>query len=188
MPFVWSEKVWGGGRLQMALWLGLPASALFGLIEFLSGWASPIGAVAWAIWFALLYGVLMTRRLRRDWRGAYDLPPRDRVAVLRAVRRGEDVGEPRLAPAVVDLADAFRRGRERDHRYRWALWLFAGVLLCLALHDSLAGSTRSAVLWGALACLWALLLALLPRRWVRTVARAERAESLARRTLSDGLR
>jgi len=186
MSFVWSEKLWGGGRLQTALWIGVPAGACFGLLQFLAGAASPIGAVVKAIFFALLFGVLWTRRSWRAWRGADDLPPHDRVAVIRAIRRGEGVSEPRLAPAVVNFADVVRRGRERDHRYRWVLWLFAVVTLSLALHDSLAGSTRSAVLWWALTGFWVVFLAWLPRRWVRALARVERAESLARRTLDEG--
>jgi hypothetical protein len=180
MPFVWrlSEKAWGGGRLQMALWIGVPAGGFFGLILFLSDSASPIGAVAEGIWFALIFGAWMTRLQRRAWGGADDLPPRDRVAVLRAVRRGED-GEPRLAPAIVDFADVVRRRNERDHRYRWVLWLAGGATLCMALYASLAGSTRSAVVWWVLVGYWALFIARSPRKGARSLARAERAESLA---------
>jgi|GEM_PF-2270077 len=188
MSFVWSEKLWAGGRLQMALWIGVPAGACFGVLQFLTDSASPIGAVVAAMWFALIFGVVMTRWLRRAWPGADGLPPRDRAAVRRAVMRGEDIGEPRLAPAVADLVEVVRRAKERDHRYRWMLWLFAGVTLCLALNDSLAGSIRSAVVWWALVWFWAVFLAWLPRRNARALARAERAESLARRTLNEGLR
>jgi hypothetical protein len=139
-----------------------------------------------AIAFAVFFSVAMTRWLQREWRRAEDLPPRDRVAVLRALRRGEDVGERRLARAVIDLADVIRQRQERDRRYRWVVWLFGGVMLCLALYDSLAGSTRSAVPWWALTGFWAVLLAWLPRRSASALARAERAESLARRTLHEG--
>lgn len=186
MSFVWSEGIWRG-RLHAALWFGVPAGALFGLIEFADS-GSPARGVLGAIWFGLFFGAWMARWVWRSWRGAKDLPPGDRVAVVRAVRRGDGVGEPRLAPMVIDLADVVRQREDRDHRFGWVLWLPAGVTLILALHDSLAGSTLSAAVWWAVVGYWAAFLAWLPRRRARTLARAERAESLARRTLADRAR
>jgi hypothetical protein len=62
------------------------------------------------------------------------------------------------------------------------------VILYPALNDSLAGSTRSAVSWWVLVGYWVVFVAWVTRRDARSLARAERAKSLARRTLNEGLR
>jgi hypothetical protein len=119
----------------------------------------------------------------RSWRGARDLAAADRVKVVRIVNRGELVDDERLAPAVLDYVQMVRRTQDRDQRYRWLLWTFAGLTLILALDSTFSGSVRTASVWWALTVVWAVLLVALPRIRARRLANAARAEDGARRLL-----
>ncbi|MGW7362252.1 hypothetical protein ACWGI8_02240 [Streptomyces sp. NPDC054841] len=121
--------------------------------------------------------------MSRAWPGANDLDSADRVAVVRATRRGEDTGDIRLAPAVIDYTGALRTAGERDRLLQRLVLLCAGLAVALALSDTFTGSTREALVsW-----LWvAIFLAELiwwPRKRARIMSNAERAERSARHVL-----
>ncbi|MDQ1358841.1 MAG: hypothetical protein QOG44_3214 [Acidimicrobiaceae bacterium] len=177
------EAVWRGGWVRSAMRIGVPTGTLFGVIQFAQS-----GSVGEAIFegafFAVFFGAAMAVIVRRSWPGAGQLESTDRVAVARIVRRGEDVEDARLAPAIIDYVGAIRRTQDRDRRYSWVLWASAGGTLVLALGASIAGSIRSAVVLWVLVVLWAGFLLLLPRKRSRMLQNASQAESGARQLLS----
>lgn len=136
-----------------------------------------MGGVVFGIWF----GVCMAWEMRRRWRRSSDLAPPDRVAVVRAVRRGEDIQDERLADAVIHYADVVRQAQERDARLTWVGVAAAVLGSIVAIAETVAGSTGEAVLFWLLAAILAVNLTwLVPRRRDRAVANARRAELAAR--------
>jgi hypothetical protein len=102
---------------------------------------------------------------------------------VRIVRRGDSVSDARLAPAVIEYAGVVRRAQERDRRLRGVLWVFATGAAIFAVGSTISGHARAAVVWWALVCVWAVLLAWQPRRRARALERAAQAEAAARRTV-----
>jgi hypothetical protein len=163
--------------------IGAPAGAAFGFAQFLANRSSVGGAIFGGIFFALFFGAAMARILWKRWPGAKDLSSTDRVTVSRVVRRGENIDDPRLAPAVLDYAAVVSRTQKREHRDRWVLWIFAGLTLILAMGETLVGPTRGAVFWWVLVVLWVGLLVWLPRKRARTLSHASQAATAASRLL-----
>ncbi|MEU9010779.1 hypothetical protein AB0D12_13545 [Streptomyces sp. NPDC048479] len=162
--------------------IGLPAGVFLGLFVLAES-GSWLGAAVAALFLIPVCGIRTARRMSRAWPGANDLDSADRVAVVRATRRGEDIGDARLAPAVIDYSGALRAARERDRLLPWVILLFAGLAVALALSDTLTGSTREAMVsW-----LWvAIFLAELiwwPREQAHIMSNAEQAERSARHVL-----
>lgn len=117
------------------------------------------------------------------WSGrAGALTPDDRVAVVRAVHRGEAIGEERVAGAVLDYAAVVTRTQEREERLRWVLFLFGLGALLVAVTSTLSGSAREAVVYWLLVAFWLVALTWwFPNRRKRLLDNARRAEPLARR-------
>ncbi len=177
-----TDWVWGGGRLRAALGMGLPAGLLFGGIVFAES-GSAGGAVFGALFVAVFFGTSMAMVLWRQWPGAKDLPPADRHAVARAVRGGEDIREPGLAPAVIEYCATIRRTQERDRRHHWILLVFAGLAAVQAVADTFGGSARSAIVSWLLVVFWVVFLLWLPRQRERIRSNLERAETHAQQLL-----
>ena len=140
--------------------------------------------LALAVLGPLVFGIPITRRMARFWPGAMKLIGADRVAVVRATRRGQMINEPQLAHAVIEYGSGLRQAQEETSRYRWVIALVALLSLILAVTDSFFGSTRLALVsW-----LWvAIVVAELvwwPRKQVELSSNAERAEMLARQALA----
>lgn len=182
MGHVKNENVWGHGRLWSAVRIGVPTGFLFGAIQFAQ--TGSLGAALYGgIFFAVFFGGVMAIVLWRLWPGAGDMASTDRVTVARVVRRGEVIDDARLAPAVIDYVDVVRRTQDRDQRYGWMLWAFAGLTLILSLESTLSGSVRRAAVWWALTAFWAGFLVWLPRKRARLLGNAARAEASARQQL-----
>ena len=177
---MWGEWMWAGGRVRTGAALGVPAGLSFGLINIATTGHAIEGLVA-GIYFALVFGAVMAVIMWRQWPGARALAPDDRVAVVRAVHRGEAVGEERLAGAVLDYAAVVTRTQEREERLRWVLFLFGLGALLVAVTSTLSGSAREAVVDWLLVAFWLVALT----RWFpswrkRLLDNARRAETLAR--------
>lgn len=132
----------------------------------------------------LVFGIPITRRMARMWPGARKLDGADRVAVVRATRRGQAINDPHLAHAVIEYGRGLRQAQEQSRRYRWAIPLVAILSLILAITDSFFGSMRMALVsW-----LWvAIVVAELvwwPRQQIDLLSNVERAELLARQVLA----
>jgi hypothetical protein len=95
--------IWRGGPLFRAVTLGLPVGLFFGALGFAES-GSVAAFLALVILGPMVYGLPMARRMARFWPGAKKLSGTDRVAVVRASRRGENIGEARLAHAVIDYS------------------------------------------------------------------------------------
>ncbi|MFJ3307431.1 hypothetical protein ACIPSA_30920 [Streptomyces sp. NPDC086549] len=174
--------VWRRNTVGRALSIGLPTGLFAGAFALVESRAWPSAVVVFLA-LSAVYGPVMARRMGRAWPGAEELHAADRAAVVRATRRGEDIGDARLAPAVLAYADALRAARERGGWVRWVVLLAAVVAVVLALHDTLNGSTGEAVSSWTVVALFVADLTWRPRREAHLIARAEQAEQSARRLL-----
>lgn len=177
--------MWAGGPVRAALHIGIPAGFGFGLLQFAID-GSVAGAVFGGVFFAVFFGGTMALIARRRWSGSGRLAPDDRVAVARAVRRGDDVGDDRLVEAVIDYAEAVRKTQERDARLRWILPLFGVLSFVIAVTSTIGGSAREAVVFWLLSGFWVIgILWWFPRQRARWRENASRAEAAARRRAGD---
>jgi hypothetical protein len=144
---------------------------------------SVLGALIAVLVLSPFNGTMMARRMARFWPGAKDLNAAERVAVVRATRRGADIGEVRLAPAVVDYSAGLREAHEQGRPYRWVVPLMAALALILALIDSLFGSIRVVLVSWVVVAFFGVELLWWPRKQARLFSNAERAEKLARQAL-----
>lgn len=177
--------MWRGGPARRAITLGLVAGILLGAFAFADS-GLLLGALVAFVVLAPFYGILMARRMARFWPGAKDLNGADRVAVARAARRGEDIGETRLAHAVFDYSAGLREACRHARRYWWVVLLFGVVAVIFAVIDTIFGPVRVAVLSWLVVVFFAVELLWWPRRQARLLANAERAEDLARRVSRGG--
>ena len=171
--------VWRGGAVFRAVVVVLSFGIFFGVLGLAES-GSVVALVAIAVLGPFVFGIPMARRMARYWPGAKKLSSADRVAVVRATRRGQNIGEARLADAVIEYGTGLREAQEQACRYRWVVPLVAAVSLILALTDSFFGSMRLALVsW-----LWvAIVVAELvwwPKKQADLLSHAERAATLAR--------
>jgi hypothetical protein len=160
--------------------VGIPSGIAFGLIQYLMTGSAP-RALFGCLFFGVTFGGFTAWSVRRRWRQSSELAPDDRATVARAVRKGEDIPDERLADAVVDYAAVVRQAEERDARQRWVLVAFAIMTLIGAIVLTVVGSTREAVVFWLLSVFWVVNLTwLIPARRARAVANARRAEEAAR--------
>jgi hypothetical protein len=171
--------VWRGGPACRAANIGLPVGIFLGALAFAES-GSALGAIVVVLILSPFYGIMMARRIARFWPGAKDLNAADRVAVVRATRRGEEVGEARLAFAVLDYSGGLREAHRQAQRYRWVVWFFATAALILAVSDSYFGSIRVALVSWLVVAFFAVELLWWPRKQAHLLSNAERAENLAR--------
>jgi hypothetical protein len=125
------------------------------------------------------YGIWMARRMARYWPGAKQLSGDERVTVVRAARRGEQIDNARLAQAVVDYSSGMHAAAERARPFRWLLPLVLVVSLGTAVWDAVYGSWGNAA---ASAIYLALLLIELfwwPKRRDELLANGDRAADIA---------
>jgi hypothetical protein len=177
------ERIWEGGLLRAAGRLGVPAGLAFGLLQFASNGSVP-GAIFGGALLAVVAGASMALAIRRRWSRSSELTSHDRVAVARAVHRGEDVGSDHLAPAVIAFAEVVRRAQERNPSRRWVLPLFACLSLFVAVTSTIDGSSRQAVIYWLITAFWVVGITWwFPRQRARSTANAQKAELAARRRL-----
>jgi hypothetical protein len=169
--------VWRAGPILRAVLLGLTAGILLSALSFADSgqWLSSL------IVFAILtpfYAILMARRMRRFWPGSKELSGADRVAVARAARRGESIGDARLAPAVIEYSDGLRAAYEDARPRRWILWLVIAGSLIAAVVDCFISPVRSVVVSWLFVAFLGVELWWWPKEQARLVANAERAAKL----------
>ena len=104
-----------------------------------------------------------------------ELPPSDRVAVVRAVRRGKPVSDPRLAPAAFAYAKSVMAlvRRQQAPLWRWMLFAFAALALVLAVTKTSTGPVWQALFF------WAVTVMFLSLGWTRPRALARLREKAA---------
>lgn len=137
---------WRGGRWYRGFFAGVPIGLFFGALAWLDSGMLISGAIV-AVVLGAAFGFWMSRHMGRYWPGADALDPADRVAVVRAARRGDPIDEPRLARSVIEYQRALHTAvDDAGHlRIRWVLWLILAVAAGMALYDSLFGSVRDVI-------------------------------------------
>jgi len=173
-------SVWRSGSVGRALTTGGCVGVFFGALALLDS-GIPLAA---AIVFVILgtgYGIWTARRMARYWPGARKLTGAERVTVVRAARRGEPIGDSRLARSVVDYSRGLRAAAEEARPYRWLGWFVLAVAAVLALWDTLSGSTRDAVASCVYVALLAIELFWWPKRQAQLLFNADRAAEAASR-------
>jgi len=173
-------SVWRGGSVSRALTAGVCVGAFFGALALLDSGILPVAAIVFVI-LGPCYGIWMARRMARYWPGAKELTGAERVTVVRAARRGELVGDSRLAHSVVDYSRGLHAAAEKARPYRWSVWFVLALAALFALWDTVLGSTRDAVA----SCVYVVLLAIelfwWPKRQEQLLSNADRAADAARR-------
>ncbi|MES4892373.1 hypothetical protein [Streptomyces sp. NPDC096012] len=172
--------LWARGPVVRALGAGLAAGVFFGAFVLVESgsWA---GALVVLVVLGLFYGVRVARRMAGLWPAARHMNSADRAAVVRATRRGEAVGDPRLAPSVAQYADALRRGAEEDLARRWIVVLVSVFAVVLAVYDTLMGTRGEMIASWLVVVLFLADLLWWPRRRDRLLARSGRAAAASAR-------
>jgi hypothetical protein len=137
-----------GGRLRIGVTSGLFFAICMGVVYLVMGPPrAAVGAAIGALVGGAGFGTVMAVYAGRSLRELSGLPPSDRVAVIRAVRRGEQVSDPRLAPSVLACAKSVMASRRRlqSPRWRWLFFAVAALYLVMALVKTTAGSASQAV-------------------------------------------
>jgi hypothetical protein len=170
--------VWRPGVLGRALLIGSGMGLCVGALAWLDSGVAVVGLVVMTA-VGTFYGLWMTRRMSRYWPEARGLGGAERVAVARAVRRGERVATG-LAGSAASYARGLRAAAERGRHWRALLIVVLAVGAATAVWDAAFGSWGNAV---ASAIYLAALLAEVfwwPGRCKKLLVSAERATAVNR--------
>jgi uncharacterized membrane protein len=170
--------VWRFGLVVRALIAGAALGVVTGLLA-LFGSNSLLAFVIAFVVITMVYGGLTARRMNKLWPGAKALSPPDRVAVVRAARAGADVGDSRLAPAVIEYGRALKAAADR-RLWRWLIAVLGVVALVTAILDTLYSPVREWVVSWLYFAFFPIEAWWWPRRQSQLLANAERAEESAR--------
>ncbi len=174
---------WKGGFVRRALILGATVGICLSVMTWIDS-GILLGAAITLIITGLVYGISMPRRMARYWPGAKQLIGDDRVAVVRAARRGEGIRDPRLAQAVIDYSTGMHAAAEQGRPFRWLVPVVLVVALASAVWDGVYGT------WGNVVASVIYLVALLfeifcwPKRRDQLLSNADRAARIAQHVLS----
>jgi hypothetical protein len=170
--------VWRGGFLQRAVLLGAGIGVPLALLSWIDS-GLLLSAIIVLIVTGLIYGIWLPRRMARYWPGAKQLSGDDRVNVARTARRGERIGEPRLAQAVIDYSKGMRAAAEQARPYRWVLPVVLVVAVATTAWDAVYGSWGNAIV--SVIYLVALLAEMFwwPKRRDELLANGDRAAEIA---------
>jgi hypothetical protein len=175
--------VWRGGFLRRALIIGGAVGVSLAALAWIDSGILLAGVMVLVI-VGLFYGIWMPRRMARYWPGAKQLDGDDRVTVARTARRGERIGDARLAQAVVDYSQGMHAADEKARPFRWVLPLVLVVGVGTAVWDAVFGSWGDAVASGIYLVLLLLELFWWPKRRDRLLADADRAAEIAQHFLT----
>jgi len=154
------EWLWHGSRLRGRLRLGVATGLFFGI--WMGAWLywtnsprSAVGAAIAGVAGGAAFGTMIA--VSRYAGGLFaiwelsELSPSDRVAVMRAVRRGEPVSDPRLAPGALACATSVMESLQRQQAPLWRSvpFIIAGLALVLAVTMTSTGPVWQAVLFWA---------------------------------------
>ena len=175
--------VWRGGFLRRALIIGGTVGVSLAALAWIDSGILLAGVMVLVI-VGLFYGIWMPRRMARYWPGAKQLDGDDRVTVARTARRGERIGDARLAQAVIDYSQGMHAADEKARPFRWFLPLVLVVGVGTAVWDTVFGSWGNAVASGIYLVLLLLELFWWPKRRDRLLADADRAAEIAQHFLT----
>ena len=166
--------VWRGGFLSRALLIGVPVGTVLAALAWLDSGSVGVGVLVLIV-VGTFYGVWMPYRMARYWPGAKQLTGADRVAVADAVRRGQRIGDERLAQAVFDYRNGLHAAAEKARLFRWFVLFLLVVAVGTAVWDAAFGSWGNAVA----SCVYLVMLGVelfwWPKRQDQLLANADRA-------------
>jgi len=150
-----------GGRLRYGVTTGLLFGIGMGVVFYWVGSSrsavgAAVGGVVVGAWFGTVMAVSRYAGGLLSIRELAELPPSERVAVLRVVRRGEPVTDPLLAPAVLACTKSVMMSQRRlqSPRWRWMFFVFAALQLVLAITKTSTGPVWLAVFFWAAAVMF----------------------------------
>ncbi|MDT5095759.1 MAG: hypothetical protein QOH60_5122 [Mycobacterium sp.] len=170
--------VWRFGVFVRALIV----TAAFGLVTGLLAYFGSnlwIAGVAAFVSIMVIYTPFLARRMVKLWPGAKDLSGDDRVTVVTAARTGADIGDSRLAPAVIEYSDGLKAAADR-RLWRWFLALLGSAALVVAILDTLFSPVGEYVVSWLYFAYFPIEAWWWPRRQSQLVANAEEASEAAR--------
>jgi hypothetical protein len=136
--------VWRGGFFRRALIIGSFLGIVLGAMAWLDSGLLLAGILTIFI-TGLIYGIWIPRRMARYWPGAKQLSGEDRVTVARTARSGERIGDPQLAPAVIEYSTGMHAAAEQAKPYRWVVPFVLVVSIATAVWDSIFGTWGNAI-------------------------------------------
>jgi hypothetical protein len=104
-----------GGFARRALTIGATVGIALGALAWLDSGFLLSGVIVFVV-VGVFFGIWMSRRMNRYWPGAKQPSGDERVSVVRTVRRGEPIGDPRLAQAVIDYSTGMHTAANRGGR------------------------------------------------------------------------
>jgi hypothetical protein len=170
--------VWRGGFFRRALTIGATVGICLGALAWLDAGFLLSGVIVFLV-NGVLFGIWMSRRMTRYWPGAKALSGDERVSVVRTARRGERIGDARLAQGVIDYSTGIHTAAEQGRPYRWLLVFILVVAMGTAGWDAVLGSWGNAVASGIYLVLGVIELFWWPKRRARLLANADRAADIA---------
>jgi hypothetical protein len=170
--------MWRGGAVRRAVTLGVAIGFFLAALAWIDSGLLLGGIIAFVI-TAAVYGIVMHRRMARHWPGAKQLRGGDRVTVVRTARRGERIGDARLAQAVIDYSRGMHDAAEKGRLFRWFLIFVLVVAVGTAVWDGVFGTWGNAV--ASVIYLVLLLFELFwwPKRLEQLLANTDRAADIA---------
>jgi hypothetical protein len=173
--------VWRYGAIARSLLLGVAIGTVLGALAWLDSGFLLTGVIVFVV-LCPFYGIWMARRMARYWPSAKQLSGRERHQVAGAARRGSDVHEPRLAPALVDYRNGLHAAAESARSFRWLLWFVLVVAVGTAAWDAAAGSWGNAIASAIYLVLLLFEMFWWPKRQRQLLANADRAAEMAAET------
>ena len=170
--------VWRGGFIHRGLIIGGAVGIAVGALAWLDSGFLLAGVIVLVI-IGLFYGIWMPRRMARYWPGANRLNGDERVTVVGTARRGERIGDARLAQAVIDYNSGLHAAAETARPFRWLLILVLVVAVGTAAWDAVFGSWGNALASGIYLVLLVIELFWWPKRQQQLLNNAHRAAEMA---------
>jgi hypothetical protein len=136
------------------------------------------GVIVFVI-IGVFYGIWMPRRMARYWPGAKQLGGDERVTVVRTARRGERIGDARLAQAVLDYSSGLHEAAEKARPFRWLLIVVLVAAVGTAAWDAVYGSWGNAAASAVYLVLLFIEMFWWPKRQAQLLTNADRAADIA---------
>jgi hypothetical protein len=176
--------VWRGGLFRRALTIGGAVGIALGAMAWLDSGFLLSGVIVLVI-MLVFCGIWMSRRMARYWPGAKQLSGDDRVTVVRTARRGDRIGDARLAQAVIDYSQGMHAADETARPFRWVVPLVLVVGVGTTVWDAVFGSWGNAVASAIYLVLLLIELFWWPKRREQLLINADSAAEMAGHTLEE---
>ena len=115
-----------------------------GVLAWLDSGSPIVGAIVLVV-VGTFYGLWMSRRMARYWPESKSLDGDERMAVVRAARRGERIDDERLAQPLADYVRGLHAAAESPRHWRWLLGAVLVIAVAVAVWDAVFGSWGSAI-------------------------------------------